>query len=105
MIPIAKRTEAIDNEKEALLREYARQAASNIVLRGKGWSPQAKHDSTRRRKYQTALTNEEAAEVEAIHAAICPEFTRYALVRYLLLEFCVVARGKIRMKERTGIWG
>ena len=105
MLPIARSTEAVDKQKEANIREYARQAASNIVLRGKGWSPQAKHDSTRRRKYQTALTNEEAAEVDAIHAAICPEFTRYALVRYLLLEFCDVARGKIRLKERTGIWG
>ena len=105
MIPIAKTTEAIDKEKEANLREYARQAASNIILRGKGWSPQAKHESTRKKKFQTNLTNEEAAEVEAVHAAICPEFSRYALVRYLLLEFCSVARSKVRVKERTGVWG
>ncbi len=96
--------QAIDQKKSEILREYARQAAATIVIRGKSWPPKARYDGTKRNKFQTSLTDEEAAEVEAIRAVICPYMTRYEFMRVLLREFCEVARDKVKNLERTCCW-
>ena len=94
----------IDGEKNAILNQYARESASAILLRGKSWPPKARYDGTKRNKFQTSLTDEEAAELEAIRAVICPHMTRYAFIRYLIREFCEVARSKVNSLERTCCW-
>lgn len=97
-------TENIEREKSAILTQYARESASAILLRGKSWPPKARYDGTKRNKFQTSLTDEEAAEIEAIRAVICPQMTRYAFMRYLIREFCEVARSKVKTLERTCCW-
>lgn len=97
-------TTNIEREKSAILAEFARESASAILLRGKSWPPKARYDGTKRNKFQTSLTDEEAAEIEAIRAVICPQMTRYAFMRYLIREFCDVARTKVDAFERNCCW-
>lgn len=97
-------TENIEREKSALLTQYARESANAILLRGKSWPPKARYDGTKRNKFQTSLTDEEAAEFEALRSVICPQMTRYAFMRYLIDEFCEVARSKVITLERTCCW-
>lgn len=97
-------TQRIDGEKAAIAKEYARQGANAILLRGKDWPPIARYQGTKRKKFQCTLTNEEAAEVEAIRNVICPQMSRYEFMRMLIREFCQVARAKVKNLERTCCW-
>lgn len=91
---------AVSAEKELFVRDIARKASSNILMRGKNWSRFAKYQGTKRVKYQTSMTNEEAAELEALRKVLCPNYTRYAFIRLVLSEFIEVANGMVRQIDR-----
>lgn len=91
---------AVSAEKELFMRDIARKASSNILMRGKNWSRFAKYQGVRRIKYQTSLTNEEASELEALRKILCPNYSRYAFIRLLLSEFIEVASSMVRQIDR-----
>ena len=91
---------AVSAERELFLRDIARKASSNILMRGKNWSRFARYQGTKRVKFQTSLTNEEASELEALRKILCPNYSRYAFIRLLLSEFIEVANSMIRQIDR-----
>lgn len=91
----------IINRKKELINEAARKASMNIILKGKEWDRRAKSDNKCRRKYQAGLTIDEAATIEAIRSHVCPQYSRYAFVRLLLLNFIETATEAIENYERS----
>ena len=94
-------SERIEKHKQKLLHDAADGAATYVVLRGKNWDRRAKSDKLCRVKYQAGLTVEEAAELDALRAEICPDYSRYAFVRLLLLHFTVLAKALIAEREKN----
>lgn len=91
----------IIKRKNEIINEAARKASMNVILKGKEWDRRAKSDSKCRRKYQAGLTIEEAATIEAIRHHICPQYSRYAFIRLLLLNFIETATEALEKYERN----
>lgn len=74
----------------------ARKAAKRVLKHQEnGWNKNSKSDAVNRVKYQCGLTQTEAAEVEALRAVLCPNYSRYGFVRLLMLAFIEVGRERV----------
>lgn len=97
-------SERVERHKQRLLHDAADGAATFMILRGKNWDRRAKSDKLCRVKYQAGLTVEESADLEALRAEICPDYSRYAFVRLLLLQFIALAKAHIAERERNNAY-
>ena len=90
--------ERVKRHKYMLLMNATNEAMAEIQRRGKSWDSRARSDKLCNVRYSGALRQEESAELEAIRAELCPDYSRYAFVRLLLLQF--IEAGKRHIEER-----
>lgn len=88
-----------ENHVEARIRNHARNAANKVIMKGARWHPKSRSDAKRRQKWQCGLTPEESARADEIRSLLCPWYSKYALVRILMLEF--IEAGESHIENHT----